>query len=200
MRANRTDWHIVEKTKKQRSQRQNRISKERWIMLLWVWIANKKTEVEVFCLLIWMHVQPAGFGCGLSFNANGVPPHCLLLVLLHYIWWGWCALITPHFSLCSLAFFFSFHDTHAAPSVLFVLLPFHPLAGVHFCVRVSNLRFAHLLTPTRSIIPLPSWEWMELLCFSKKILWSFIKVYHTSSDLDLCFWRCFWPKTPLSSS
>lgn len=38
-----------------------------------------------FLLLIWMHVQPAAFGCGFSFNANGVSSMLPVTVLLHYI-------------------------------------------------------------------------------------------------------------------
>lgn len=116
---------------------------------------NKRRGVEVFCFFSsGMRVQPAGFGCGLSFNANGVPTILPVTVLLHYICWGWGALITLTSLLLTGSFSFSFHDTCAALSVLFVLSLFRHLSSIHslcLCVRLSSF-----LTRSARLSPLSS--------------------------------------------
>lgn len=90
-------------------------------------------------LAFWIHVQPVGFGCGLSFNANGVSTILLVSALLHYFW-VWGTLITLH-SSSAYALFSSFH------SMICVLLCqvfsffyfFYHLCTIHLYIFVSNL-------------------------------------------------------------
>ena len=77
-----------------------------------------------FLLLIWMCVQPAALGSGLSFNTNAVSTTQPVTVRLHYICWGWGALITLH--CCSRCFFLSL--IHMLLSVLSLLSLFHDLS------------------------------------------------------------------------
>lgn len=83
-----------------------------------------------FLRLVWMRVQPARFGRGLLFNADGASTVLPVTVL---------RLRRPDNALLEPRFPFSFSDTRAALSVLFVL-----------CHHLSH-------QPTRlSIIQLPS--------------------------------------------
>ena len=77
-------------------------------------------------LLIWMPVQPAALGSGLSFNTNEVSTTQPVTVRLHYICWVWGALITHH--CCSRCFL---------PPVIHMLLSLLFCSFI-FCVCVSN--------------------------------------------------------------
>lgn len=114
---------------------------------------DRQTETGRFLfLLIWMHVQSAGFGCGLSFNANGLP--CLLQYCNNRQRLG-CPDKAWHL-FCSLGFI-SFHSIiHELPHRFFLFFHFLSICHLRMCLCVCVVTLSFFLVCLTSLSALPS--------------------------------------------